>query len=65
MIRQAHDQGRVIEAVIGSAPGWSDPWSRARRCVVERLDEYSYTMFDDRGVGVDEREVQLARLAPL
>ena len=65
LIHQAHEQGRAIEAVIGSAPGWSDPWSRARRCGVERLSEYSYTLFDEeRGVGIDEQDVQLARLAP-
>jgi Plasmid pRiA4b ORF-3-like protein len=64
LIREAHQQGRVIEAVTGSAPGWADPWSKVRACTVEKLGEWSYTMFDERGMAVDEQEVQAARLAP-
>lgn len=64
LIHQAHEQACAIEVVIGSAPGWSDPWSRVRRCVVEQSDRYSYTMFDlERGEAIDEWDVQLARLA--
>jgi hypothetical protein len=63
LIRQAYEQGRAIEVVTGSAPGWTDPWSRARLCAVEKLGEWSYTMFDERGLAVDEQEVQAARLA--
>jgi hypothetical protein len=33
-------------------------------CIVEKLGEWSYTMFDERGLAVDEQEVQAARLAP-
>jgi len=62
MIREAYDQGRDIELVAGSAPGWSDPWSRARRCMVEQVGDYDYVMIDENGQVVDERDVQLARI---
>jgi hypothetical protein len=63
LIRDAHEQGRDLEVVVGSAPGWADPWSRVRRCIVEKLEPYSFTLFDERGIAVDQEEVQLARLA--
>lgn len=62
VMRDAHEQGREVEVVVGSAPGWADPWSRVRRCTVEEFRGYGYTMFDDWGVAIDEREVQIARL---
>ncbi len=64
MIRDAHKAGRDFEVVAGSAPGWADPWSRAERCMVEKLGDYDFTMFDASGRAVDERDVQLARFAP-
>jgi len=64
LIRDAHEQGRDLEVVVGSAPGWADPWSRTRRCIVEKIEPYSFTLFDERGMAVDQEEVQLARLAP-
>jgi len=65
LIREAHKAGRDLEVVVGSAPGWSAPWSRAERCMVEKLGDYDFTMFDASGRAVDERDVQLARLAQL
>jgi hypothetical protein len=64
LIREAHKQDREIEVVTGSAPGWTDPWSRVRACTVEKPGEWSYTMFDERGMAVVQEEVQAARLAP-
>jgi len=64
MIREAHEQGHDIELVAGSAPGWSNPWSRARRCLVEKVSDYDFVLFDETGRAVEERDVQLARLAP-
>ena len=64
LIRDAHEQEHDIELVAGSAPGWSDPWSRARRCLVEKVSDYDFVLVDETGWKVDEQEVQLARLAP-
>jgi hypothetical protein len=62
LVREAFEKGREIAVVTGSAPGWADPWSRVRRCIVEKSGDYDYTMFDEGGMAVDERDVQLARL---
>jgi len=62
LMREAHRQGRELEVVAGSAPGWADPWSRARTCVVEQLAHQGYAMFDEHGMAVDEWEVQMARM---
>ena len=65
LMEEAHKKRLLLEVATGTTPGWAEPWSRARRCEVEMLDRYSYSLFDEHNVGVDPRDVQLARLAPL
>lgn len=61
--REAQRLAMGIVAVVGSAPGWDDPWSRACRLeVVRGRDEYDLQLFDELGRYVDDRDVQLARL---
>lgn len=61
--RQALERGAVLEVVTGSAPGWSHPWSRARRCHVQKEPgAYEYWMVDEAGWVIEDHEVQLARL---
>lgn len=63
LLRQAHDLGVAIEAVVGAAPGWEDPWARAQRFTVERGDQpWKLTLLGDDGA-IDVGDVQLARLA--
>jgi hypothetical protein len=63
--RQALERAEVLEVVAGNAPGWAAPWARARRCRVERDGAgYGLWLVDEAGLGVDDRQVQLARLAP-
>jgi hypothetical protein len=64
LIHEAHQQRREVEGVVGSAPGWAEPWSRARRCQVVQETEWRYALVDEEDRDVDEWEVQLARLAP-
>jgi hypothetical protein len=53
-----------LEVVLGSAPGWKDPWARARRCSVVRGERgYGYVLVDEDGFEVDDWDVQLARLS--
>jgi hypothetical protein len=62
--RQAHEMSVAIEAVVGAAPGWEDPWARARWLDVERGErEWDLMLFDELGGYVHDRDVQLARLA--
>lgn len=59
----AHEGGRPLEAVLGTAPGWADPWSRVRVLrVIRHPDQFFYTILDEDGLPVDEQEIQLARL---
>ena len=51
----------MLEVVTGSAPGWSDPWSRARRVVVQH-DAWRWWFLDENGAYIDPDDVQLARL---
>jgi len=53
-----------LEVVVGSAPGWADPWSRARRAYVEKEEPgWRSWLVDEEGFAIDRDEVQLARLA--
>jgi hypothetical protein len=63
LMRRAHELGVPLEVVVGSAPGWGEPWSRARRVYV-RSDEprWRWWLEDEEGYPIDEADVQLARL---
>jgi hypothetical protein len=61
--RQAHSLSLAIEAVVGAAPTWDEPWARARRLQVRQGErEWHLILFDELGVYVNDRDVQLARL---
>lgn len=53
-----------LEVVVGSAPGWSEPWSRARLAHVEQdRSGWRTRLVDEDGYIIDEAEVQRARLS--
>jgi hypothetical protein len=61
--QQALELGIPLDIVAGSAPGWSDPWSRARRCTVHEDTNGWWThIVSDDGYVIDDAEVQLARI---
>ena len=61
---QAHRRGVPLEIVVGSAPGWADPWSRLRLAhVLKEPGGWRSWLFDDTGSAIREDEIQLARLA--
>ena len=63
LMQQAHEQSRSIEVVTGTAPGWSEPWARGRRCTVARDPRgYGFELVDEDGILVEEFDVQAARL---
>lgn len=52
-----------LEVVVGSAPGWDEPWSRVRLAYIERDANGWHTwLIDEDGFPIDEAEVQRARL---
>lgn len=63
LMGQACSLSMGLEAVVGPAPEWDDPWARARRLeVVQGAREWDLSLFDEYGDHVDDRDVQLARL---
>jgi hypothetical protein len=64
LMKRARGLRVPLEVVIGSAPGWADPWSRVRTAHVES-DEGGWRLWllDEQGYPIDEVEVQAARLA--
>ena len=64
LMRRAHEHGRVLEVVAGSAPGWAEPWARARPCWVRQGPSgWGRELVDEEGLLIDERDIQLARIA--
>ncbi len=64
LMRQAQEQVQALEVVAGNAPGWIEPWARAFRChVVPDADGYGMSLIDEDGFVLDDRDIQLARLA--
>jgi hypothetical protein len=64
LMQQAYGLRVPLEVVVGSAPGWTIPWSRAQQAYVEK-DERGWQswLVDEQGQGISEDDVQLARLA--
>lgn len=62
--KAALEVGSPLEVVVGSAPGWAEPWARARQVFV-RADQRGWGSYliDERELVVDEDEIQLARLS--
>lgn len=53
-----------LEVVLGSAPGWGEPWSRVRTAYVKQdANGWRTWLVDAAGLPIDEAEVQRARLA--
>ncbi len=65
ILAQARKENRAVDLVLGSsAPGWGDPWSRARRLRVVDHGPWEVTVNDGRqSFYVPSGEVQAVRLA--
>ncbi len=48
MLKECHARGTRVDLVWGSAPGWNDPWSRARSVKVVLLEAY-YAVIEGDG----------------
>jgi hypothetical protein len=66
LLRRASERGQAIEAIIGSAPGWTEPWARAQLCQIGKDTSGNWLyLIDEEGHPIDERDVQLARLVQI
>jgi hypothetical protein len=63
LLKEAHERQLAVEVVVGSAPGWADPWARARRAFVATNAWHSPSLLaDEQGYEIPRADVQLARL---
>lgn len=64
MMKRALALRTHLEVVVGSAPGWADPWARVVPArVVQGERSWEQYLIDDEGMAMHEENVQLARLA--
>lgn len=64
LMQQAHALQAPLEVVVGSAPGWTDPWARAERAYVEKEEGgWRLWLIDEQGREIFRDEVQLALFA--
>ena len=63
LLKDAHERDVPLEVVVGSAPGWADPWARAQRAYVATDAWQSPSLLaDEQGYEIPRVDVQLARL---
>ena len=63
LLKDAHQRGLPLEVVVGSAPGWTDPWARAQRAYVATDAWQTPSLLaDEQGYEIPRAEVQMARL---
>lgn len=61
---QAFERDLPLEVVVGSAPGWAEPWSRVEPAYVEKEQNgWRSRLVGETGHVIDEDEIQLARIA--
>lgn len=63
-LKAAYTRGVPLDVVVGSAPGWTDPWSRVSRAF-PATDAWGWPsrLVDEDGDEIARADVELARLA--
>ncbi len=63
ILERAKEAGAPVDLVVGSAPGWADPWSRARRCSILEVEPWQVTVRLGGEVWrLDRRDIQAVRV---
>ena len=64
LLKEAYTRRLPLDVVIGSAPGWMDPWSRARRAF-PATDAWGWPsrLVDEQGYEIPRADVQMARFS--
>ncbi len=63
LMERAHAQRAPLEVVVGTAPGWAEPWARAQRAWVVKEEPPGWRMrlVDEEGREIERGEVQAVR----
>lgn len=63
VLKACQASGTHMDMVWGSAPGWTEPWSRAKRVSIVKVEPWSVTVESDgRRWDVRRYEIQAVRL---
>jgi hypothetical protein len=64
LLQEAYTRGVSLDVVVGSVPGWTDPWSRVRQAF-PATDAWGWPsrLVDAQGYEIPRADVQLARLS--
>jgi hypothetical protein len=64
LLKEAYTRGVLLDVVVGSAPAWTDPWSRVRRAF-PATDAWGWPsrLVDEQGCEIPRADVQLARFS--
>ena len=63
LLKEAYTRGVPLDVVVGSAPGWRDPWSRVRRaCPATDAWGWPSRLVDEQAYEIPRADVQVARL---
>ena len=64
ILKCAVEEGAEVDLVVGAAPGWSDPWARARRARIVSVEPWTVTVsLLDEVCRIDQRDIQAVRPA--
>ncbi|MGH7896952.1 MAG: hypothetical protein ACREQQ_03320, partial [Candidatus Binatia bacterium] len=64
VLKRAVEEGVEVDLVVGAAPGWSDPWARARRARILSVEPWTVTVSLPGEVWrMDQRDIQAVRPA--
>jgi hypothetical protein len=63
LMKLAYTRSVQLDVVVGSAPGWADPWSRVQRAHIA-TDAWGWPsiLVDEKNYEIPRADVQLARL---
>ena len=64
ILEECRESGALVEIVSGSAPGWSEPWSRAVRAKIVAFDFMTVTVQDSETTFIPREEIQAIRVVP-
>jgi len=64
LLKEAYTRGVPLDVVVGSAPSWTDPWSRVRRAF-PATDAWGWPsrLVDEQGYEILRADLQLARFS--
>lgn len=63
ILNRARQAGALVDVVVGPAPGWTDPWSRARRVEVVHVEPWVVTVRQGtETMPLDRRDIQAVRM---